>query len=134
MRACVRACVCVCVCVCACVRVRACVCVRACVRACVCVCVCLQTAPLFATPPPPPHKTGKDKNCTTGPTGWRRRLSQQYSASVQPDCKTNNAHVVTDPQELEVTRAGTKPRAKGITPSIAWRRDTWKQEALDDPP
>ena len=25
-------------------------------------------------------------------------------------------------------------KAKGITPSIAWRREAWKEEALDDLP
>ena len=29
-------------------------------------------------------------------------------------------------------RAGHK--AKGIAPLVAWRREAWKEEALDDPP
>ena len=29
---------------------------------------------------------------------------------------------------------GTKPRTSHRTPSIAWRRERWKEEALDDLP
>ena len=38
-----------------------------------------------------------------------------------------------DVEELETLPAGTKPRTSR-TPSIAWRREAWKEETLDDLP
>ena len=60
---------------------------------------------------------------------WPSRSTSRQSNSH----KWLASRKVWNVEELETLPAGTKPRTSR-TPSIAWRREAWKEETLDDLP
>ena len=50
-------------------------------------------------------------------------------ANVKPPSPSTLTH-----RQTERERERERERVKDITPSIAWRREVWKEETLDDLP